>query len=123
MTKAKVVEDKPRLPTIKPTEWKAVAKLLAEPADSAELLAKAIIHELDSLRGKTQQWAVILQMAGDWAKTYTFLIYGPFPTKKAAHSASEALRATYGASVGVRVGRLVGTLTEAPWGQSEGVAE
>lgn len=46
---------------ILPTEVKLVAKLLQEPAEDAEQLARTILVELEQARSKRKHWVVLTQ--------------------------------------------------------------
>lgn len=63
---------------IRPTEVKAVAALLNEPADDVNDLAKAVIRKLDEMRATRKQY-VIVHPQGRLLSTY-----GPYDTVKEA---------------------------------------
>lgn len=67
----------------RPTEVRAVAALLQEPAEDAEELAGRIIQALEDLRADRPSWAVVVA-TGDGHLMYA---YGPFATQKQAESA------------------------------------
>lgn len=67
----------------RPTEVRAVAALLQEPAEDAEELAGRIIQALEDLRSDRPSWAVVVA-TGDGRLMYA---YGPFGTQKQAETA------------------------------------
>lgn len=68
------------MPRVRPTEHKAVVKLLNEPADSVEDLATDVIQMIDSLRAGRKDWVVMVYDPG-----VAVHIHGPYITKNAAH--------------------------------------
>ena len=67
---------------ILPTEVKLVAKLLAEPADDAEQLARIILLELEQARAKRKHWIVVTQDPAGLTAAW-----GPYPTLLQAQKA------------------------------------
>ena len=65
-----------------PTEVKAIAKMLNEPADSAEDLARSILLELEQLRSKRRHWVVITR-----DPTGLTSVWGTYSTVKEAERA------------------------------------
>ena len=71
---------------IRPTERRAVAELLSEPADDAEELAGRIITALDGLRGQRPFAVVVTQVDGQPAVTWG---NGPYSTEQQARKSVE----------------------------------
>lgn len=66
---------------IRPTEVKAVAQLLDEPAESVETLARQVIEALDDLRAKRREYIVVVNAGG------LLSAYGTYATVKEAQRA------------------------------------
>ena len=69
------------MPRIRPTEVKAVVKLLDEPAESVETLARQVIEALDDLRAKRREYIVVVDAGG------LLSAYGTYGTVKEAQRA------------------------------------
>ena len=67
---------------LRPTEVKAVAKILDEPADDVTDLAKHIIRTIDELRVARKEYVVVLISDG------IVSTYGPYSTVKEAFKRS-----------------------------------
>ena len=67
------------MPRIRPTEHKAIVKLLDSPADSVEELATDVIIAIDELRAKRQDFVVIAEAGPSFV-----MVYGPYTTRNAA---------------------------------------
>lgn len=70
---------------MKPTEWKMVAQMLEAEHPDAESLAKAIIVALDEKRKADPQYVLGTMYDG------MPLVWGPFPTPKAAERAASKM--------------------------------
>lgn len=68
------------MPRIRPTEHRAVVKLLNEPADSVDDLAAEVIATIDGLREQRKDWVVVVYDPG-----VAVHVHGPYVTKNAAH--------------------------------------
>ena len=67
------------MPRVRPTEHKAVVKLLNEPAESVENLAAEVIIAIDELRAKRTDYVVLVYDPGVCTH-----VHGPYVTKNAA---------------------------------------
>jgi len=69
------------MPRVRSTEWKAVIKLLNEPAESVEDLATDVIMAIDALREKRTDYVTVVRHSID---PPFFAAYGPYVTRNAA---------------------------------------
>jgi hypothetical protein len=67
------------VPRIRPTEHKAVVKLLDSPAESVEELATDVIMAIDELRAKRQDYVVVAELGPSFV-----MVFGPYTTRNAA---------------------------------------
>ena len=67
------------MPRVRPTEHRAVVKLLSEPAESVEDLAAEVILAIDDLRSKRRDYVVVVYDPGVCVH-----VHGPYITKNAA---------------------------------------
>ena len=65
--------------TARPTEVKAIAELLNQPADDVNDLAKRAIHALDEMRKSRTQYAILVLHTGAG-----YAVYGPYDTPNQA---------------------------------------
>ena len=67
------------MPRVRPTEHRAVVKLLNEPADSVEQLAADVILAIDELRTKRTDYVTVVKHAPRFV-----MVYGPYISIAAA---------------------------------------
>lgn len=67
------------MPRVRPTEHRAVVKLLNEEAESVEDLAAEVIIKIDELRATRKDYVVAVRERNGFVH-----IYGPYITKNAA---------------------------------------
>lgn len=71
------------MPRLRPTEVRAVAALLNDPADDVETLAEDVIRKLDELRAKRDVWVVLVRYPDSGIPG----VFGPYDTENQANRA------------------------------------
>ena len=85
------------MPRVRPTEHRAIVKLLNEPAESVEELAAEVIIAIDELRATRKDYVVVVYDPG-----VAVHIHGPYITKNAAQR--DIGKNVYAASEGAKYG-------------------
>lgn len=85
------------MPRVRPSEHKAIVKLLNEPADSVEELAAEVIYTLNEMREQRTDWVVVVYDPG-----VAFHVHGPYVTRNAAEK--DIGKGVFAASPGAKYG-------------------
>lgn len=84
---------------LKPTEVRAVADMLEEPASDTVELARMILRKVNEMRDREQLWVAIATRENREAR-----VYGPYLTLNEARANVEVVRVGWGDAPGLKVG-------------------